>query len=112
MAANNECVDFGASIQHFLDISRPGVSIVEVIFQSICRMLELDCSLVHALAVFLVIPVSVFQILMQALAKALSIAFHSTEELLHVVVAQPVRMLLPSNARHGPERQTDCYYDK
>jgi hypothetical protein len=112
MATNDECVDFGASIKHFLDISRPGVSVVEVVFQSIRRMLELHCSLVHALAVFLVIPVSVFQVLMQALAESLSIAFHSTEQLLHIVVAHPVGMFLPSNAHHGPERQTDCYYDK
>jgi len=112
MAANNECVDFGAPVQHILDIGRPGVSIMEVVLQSIRRMLKPHCSLVHALAVSLVIPVSVFQVLMQALAESLSIAFHSTEQLLHVVVAQPVRMFLPSNARHGPERQTDCYYDK
>jgi hypothetical protein len=85
---------------------------VEVVFQSIRRPFEVRCSLVHAVAVSLVIPVSVFKVLMQALAEAFGIAFHSTEQLLHVVVAQPVRLVLGTNAHHGPKRQTDCYYDK
>jgi len=106
----------GPSIQHFLDISRPGVSIVEVIFQSIGRMLELHCSLVHALAVSLLIPMSVFQVFVKALSEALGIAFHSAKQLLEVVVAHPVRLVLRANARRRSQRcaehQTDCYYDK
>jgi hypothetical protein len=56
--------------------------------------------------------VGVLEIFMQALAEAPGIAFHSTEQLLQVMVAEPVRLVLPANAHRGPKRQTDCYYDK